>query len=78
MLDKQHNKQAHISDLEGGQLDGHVIEQCVRAGDGQFKEGAWVRISEEYQNHPERQQLARFVGKYGRLTRRYHGSDFPT
>ena len=57
----------------GGQLDGHVIEQCVNAGDGLFKEGAWVKISEEYQNHPERQQLGKFVGKFGRLTRRYHG-----
>ena len=55
------------------QLDGHVIEQCVQAGDGLFKEGAWVKISEEYQNHPELQQLSKFVGKYGRLTRRYHG-----
>ena len=55
------------------QLDGHVIEQCVQAGDGHFKEGAWVKISEEYQNHPELQQLSKFVGKYGRLTRRYHG-----
>ena len=55
------------------QLDGHVIEQCVNAGDGLFKEGAWVKIGEEYQNHPERAQLAKFVGKYGRLTRRYHG-----
>ena len=54
-------------------LDGNVIEECVNAGDGKFKEGAWVKISEDYENHPERQQLAKFVGKYGRLTRRYHG-----
>jgi hypothetical protein len=59
------------------QLDGHVIEQCVQAGDGHFKEGAWVKISEEYQNHPELQQLSKFVGKYGRLTRRYHGCAAP-
>lgn len=59
------------------QLDGHVIEQCIQAGDGQFKEGAWVKISEEYQNHPELQQLSKFVGKYGRLTRRYHGCAVP-
>ncbi len=50
-----------------------MIERCVQAGDGLFKEGAWVKISEEYQNHPELQQLSKFVGKYGRLTRRYHG-----
>ncbi len=59
------------------QLDGHVIEQCVQAGDGHFKEGAWVKISEEYQNHPELHQLSKFVGKYGRLTRRYHGYAAP-
>lgn len=66
-----------ICDPIYAQLDGHVIEQCVQVGDGHFKEGAWVKISEEYQNHPELQQLSKFVGKYGRLTRRYHGCAAP-
>mmetsp|Transcript_48934 Transcript_48934/g.116508 ORF Transcript_48934/g.116508 Transcript_48934/m.116508 type:complete len:119 (-) Transcript_48934:123-479(-) len=54
-------------------LDGHVIEQCVKAGDGKFKEGAWVQIAEEYEDHPEKVQLANFKGRFGQLTRRYHG-----
>jgi hypothetical protein len=55
------------------QLDGLVIEKCVRMGDGQFKEGAWVRIAEEFENNPECPQLSSFVGRYGKLTKRYHG-----
>ena len=54
-------------------LDGHVIEECVNAGDSKFREGAWVKIAEEYEKHPEKVQLARFKGKFGQLTRRYHG-----
>ena len=33
-----------INSLSCSQLDGHVIEECVKAGDGKFKEAAWVKI----------------------------------
>jgi hypothetical protein len=40
-------------------------------GDGQFKEGAWVCISEEMEhNHPDRKSLAKYKGMFGRLTKR--------
>ena len=55
------------------QLDGLVIEKCVQMGDGQFKEGTWVKISEEFENNPEFPLLSKFLGRYGRLTKRYHG-----
>mmetsp|Transcript_40019 Transcript_40019/g.62467 ORF Transcript_40019/g.62467 Transcript_40019/m.62467 type:complete len:124 (-) Transcript_40019:144-515(-) len=54
-------------------LDGHMIEECVKVGDGKFREGAWVKIAEEYQNHPEAQELAKYFGRLGRLTKRYYG-----
>jgi hypothetical protein len=55
------------------QLDGLVIEKCVNMGDGQFKEGTWVKIAEEFENNPEHPSLSKFRGVYGRLTKRYHG-----
>ncbi len=59
--------------FQNKQLDGLVIEKCVQMGDGQFKEGAWVRIAEEFENNPECPQLSTFLGRYGRLTKRYYG-----
>ena len=36
----------------------------MKAGDGKFKEGAWVKIAEEYEDHPEKIQLAHFKARF--------------
>ena len=50
------------------QADGGLIEQVCEQGDGKFKEGAWVKISEECSGIPS--FMPNLKGMYGKLTQK--------